>query len=491
MKKLLLLATFAVSTAAMAQTTVLWDGESSEVGSDGGWWDRGKPTVVENPDKSGINTSDKCLKFTMTGNDFGQKHLALPFRDWMTGDNQLNLNGRRRVSMMIKKTNNENVEIELSDPTNGDPEQWKHTAAWYGSAGAWQKLVFDYSTNEGLTECPGVLAITASTGNVTANEDVYVDNIVVEDLPYVNGTPLTSASDLSGHLVLTGTWMKGECVNTDNSWAKVEYEDYALLESKLTSGVTSVDMREATLCDAYNSTRGANPNTLVYANELFVENGDNNANFNVIVNGETQQLELKEDYAFSAPENFNAANVTVFCQVNEGANAFCLPFWTNADEIDENAEMAKFREQDEENVVFKKRDGVDANVPFLVTGVSAAKDALTFSNKGIVATPETLGEEFVGFYGGKSDGEDFWSVTADNTFEKTGADVKSFRAYLVSTGDAPKTIVIDEQTAINNVSIASNLDSNVAYDLQGRKLSRLSSLKKGVYVVNGKKVLVK
>ena len=175
MKKLLLLATFAVSTAAMAQTTVLWDGESSEVGSDGGWWDRGKPTVVENPDKSGINTSDKCLKFTMTGNDFGQKHLALPFRDWMTGDNQLNLNGRRRVSMMIKKTNNENVEIELSDPTNGDPEQWKHTAAWYGSAGAWQKLVFDYSTNEGLTECPGVLAITASTGNVTANEDVYVD----------------------------------------------------------------------------------------------------------------------------------------------------------------------------------------------------------------------------------------------------------------------------------------------------------------------------
>ena len=54
MKKLFLLATMFAATVCNAQT-VLWDGEDKEVGSDGGFWNRAEPTVVE-------EDGNKCLK---------------------------------------------------------------------------------------------------------------------------------------------------------------------------------------------------------------------------------------------------------------------------------------------------------------------------------------------------------------------------------------------------------------------------------------------
>lgn len=262
----------AVSTIVSAQT-VLWDGEDTNITSKnqyGGFWDRGNPSVVNNPEKDGINTSNKCLKFTMTGNEFGQKHVACPFRDWMT----LNMNGRRRVSLMIRKTTSENVLIELSDPTNGDANYWQKTVAWYNGAGHWQKLVFDFSTNTGLNDFPGVIAITAQTGSVTSNEDVWIDNIVVEDLPAVNKTPLKDIADgtLSGPLTLTGGWAKGSCSKVDgDTWTPVNFDDFATLSGKMTSGITSVDLRRASLKNAQNVFAAKNPNVLIFANQLFAD----------------------------------------------------------------------------------------------------------------------------------------------------------------------------------------------------------------------------
>lgn len=273
MKKIaVILLSCAVSTIVSAQT-VLWDGEDTNITSRneyGGFWDRGNPSVVNNPEKDGINTSNKCLKFTMTGNEFGQKHVACPFRDWMT----LNMNGRRRVSLMIRKTTSENVLIELSDPTNGDANYWQNVAAWYNGAGKWQKLVFDFSTNTGLNDFPGVIAITAQTGSVTSNEDVWIDNIVVEDLPAVNNTPLKDIADgtLSGPLTLTGGWAKGSCSKVDgDTWTPVNFDDFATLSGKMTSGITSVDLRGASLKNAQNVFAAKNPNVLIFANQLFAD----------------------------------------------------------------------------------------------------------------------------------------------------------------------------------------------------------------------------
>ena len=263
----------AVSTLTLAQT-VLWDGEDASItgrNANGGFWDRGNPSVVDNPEKDGINTSNKCLKFTMTNSS---KEVACPFRDWLTGDNLLNLNGRRRVSLMIRKTTSENVRVQFSDPTKGVDYYWQNVAAWYNGGGHWQKLVFDFSTNTELNDYPGVIAIMAQTGNVSASEEVWIDNIVVEDLPAVNGTPLSAISDntLAGALTLTGGWAKGSCSKVDgDTWTPVNFDDFATLSGKMTSGITSVDLRGASLKNAQNVFAAKNPNVLIFANQLFAD----------------------------------------------------------------------------------------------------------------------------------------------------------------------------------------------------------------------------
>ena len=301
MKKLLLtLVTLVTATAASAQI-VLWDGEDDAITSRdyAGWWDRGNPTLVDNPEKDGINKSNKCLKFTMTGD--GNKQVALPFREWIKPD----LQGNRRLSFMIKKEVNDNVLVELSDPTNKDAAPyWQKVAAWYGGGGKWQKVVLDFSKNEGLNDFPGVLAITAQTGSVTSNQDVYIDSIVIEPVPMVGTTPLKDITDgsLTGNITLSGSYMNGACQNANGDWFEVKYNDFATLEDKLgDNAVTSVDMRGTILKDAYNSTRGKNPNCIVYADAFFTKNNEN-----VVVNGTTTTLILDDAHPFNAPTGFHS-----------------------------------------------------------------------------------------------------------------------------------------------------------------------------------------
>ncbi|MBR4553190.1 MAG: hypothetical protein IKO20_05695 [Bacteroidaceae bacterium] len=70
-------------------------------------------------------------------------------------------------------------------------------------------------------------------------------------------------------------------------------------------------------------------------------------------------------------------------------------------------------------------------------------------------------------------------------------DIEAFKAYYISTaaGEAPAFFLLDEGdvTGINSVNAAAQNGAAV-YDLQGR---RVSNAQKGVYIINGQKVLVK
>ena len=74
--------------------------------------------------------------------------------------------------------------------------------------------------------------------------------------------------------------------------------------------------------------------------------------------------------------------------------------------------------------------------------------------------------------------------------------VKAFRAYLSVPASDVKVLYFhaDDATNIENLSPANSEGEGVVYDLSGRKinyhLSTLNSqLKKGIYIVNGKKIL--
>ncbi|MBP5499200.1 MAG: hypothetical protein J6Y05_00715, partial [Bacteroidales bacterium] len=124
---------------------------------------------------------------------------------------------------------------------------------WYGSEGKWQKIVLDFSTNVNLNDFPGVMAITAQTGDVNEPQDVWVDNLVIEEPAKVDGVKLTEISDgsLSGEVKVTGSLLHGDCQNTNGDWFRVDFDDFALLLDKLSADVSVLDLREVTLMNPY------------------------------------------------------------------------------------------------------------------------------------------------------------------------------------------------------------------------------------------------
>lgn len=491
MKKIITFSFAMMASATMFAQTQLWDGEKQEVGTQGGFWDDGSPTVVENPEKDGINTSDKCLKFIMSN---GNKSIKLPFRDWITPS----MDGSKRVSLMIKKPNNENVQIELSDPTNGTKGYWHKVATWYGGEGKWQKVVFDFSANEDF-DYPGLMTITAQTGDVEGEQEVYIDNVMIEPATKVNGQLLSGIEDhsLSGNIKLTGAWLKGECMNADGDWQKVEYNDFAKLAGKLNAGITSIDMRGTTTKDVdVNAMRGEHSNVLVFADEAY--NADN-----IVANGNCANLVLTNAQSFATPENFTAANVSITRQVYAGNNTLCLPFYVSKDDLGAEA-IATFTGIETKdvctNINFAKTTNVGANIPFIAQ-FDEAKETLTFTDKGVVTTPAEMGNPFTGTYTpGSATGK--YGLNAEGYFQKGGANAKinAFSAYLTLTeAQEAKPILLaigSEVTGINAATIANGNETVKVYNLQGRLVATAKSLNdlhlaNGVYIVNNKKVIVK
>lgn len=493
MKKIITFSFALMASATMFAQTTLWDGENQEIGTQGGLWADGSPTVVENPEKDGINTSDKCLKFTMTQDS---KVVKIPFREWI----KPSMDGSKRISLMIKKPQNENVQIEISDPTNGSDGYWKKTASYYSGDGKWQKIVFDFSTN-GDFDYPGLMTITAQTGDVTEEQNVYIDNVEIEPATKINGELLANIQDgsLNGKIALSGAWMKGECQNVDGAWQKVEYNDFTKLASKLSVNATSIDMRGTITKDAdVNAMRGSHSNVLVFADEAYSAN-------NVVNNGKCANLVLDETKAFASPEDFNAENVSITRQVYAGMNTLCLPFSVSKEDLGAQA-IATFtgnEEKDGKTIInFDKKPHVEANIPFIAQFDKAnAKETLTFTDKGVVKTPAEMGNHFIGTYTpGTAAGK--YGLNANGLFQKGGetAKINAFSAYLtLSEAQEARPILLaigGESTGINAATIANGNETVKVYNLQGRLVATTKSLNdlhlaSGVYIVNNKKVIVK
>ena len=491
------------SVATFAQTT-LWKSEDKELGTRGGFWDDGDPKVVANPETDGINNSKKCLKFVMTNDS---KMVKLPFRDWtkpsLKGENS------KRVSLMIKKSQAGDIMIELSDPTVGSAGYWKKVVTRYGGNNEWQKVVFDFSTN-GDFDYPGVMTITAQTGNVEGQQEVYIDDIQIEPATKVNGKLLSVIGDnsLEGVIKLEGAWMKGECQNADGELQKVEYNDFTKLTTKLSGKPANIDMRGCIVKDAdINAMRGDNNNNiLVYADEAYVAD-------NVIYKTDNEKeplvcanLVLDENKSYMVNEDFNAEKVTLKRSVNAGNNTMCLPFWVNKEDMKANS-LATFKEiainhtENKSVVTFEKVDHVDANVPFIANYNEAVTD-FTFTNKGVVNTKNGLGSTFVGTYTpGSAEGK--YGITPNNTFQKGSdkATIKAFRAFLdLSGSSAAKTISLGftdgETTGIESTTASFGNKGVKVYSLQGNLIATASSmsdlhLSNGIYIINNKKVIIK
>lgn len=482
MKKHLLTLFMMLAAVTASAQIVLWNGDDKVTGTDGGFWNRADPTVVE-------DGGNKVLKITPKSNPGGwdQEHhnAALAVGDII-------FKGLRRISFRIKMADKRNVEVQLEGKENAFNAK---RAAYYNTPNEWKTLVFEFGKgyeSEKITDDNSkVLAIWPYEETAEGEgKTVYIDDIMVEGT-LVGDALLSSKADASltdQQIIVTGAMRKGVCKDLNNGWADINYNDFELLHNKISTDVCFLNLTGAAVTDGDGpQLRTKNPNLLILSPTDFFDTD------NVIRwDGEkniTPKMVLDESYPFYTPIDFTATAVQVTRSIKAGINTMCLPFYVGQAEISTNCKIATYTSSTADAVNFTTADHADANVPFLATAVDAAATELNFTDKGVVNTPESFSEPFIGIYVPQS-AEGKYGINNDGKFQKgaSGATVKSFHALMTTIPAEARSITIDGiSTGINNISVKNPIQN--IYNLNGVRVDKVGN--KGLYIINGKKVIVK
>lgn len=183
-------------------------------------------------------------------------------------------------------------------------------------------------------------------------------------------------------------------------------------------------------------------------------------------------------------------------------NTFCVPFETELAGTALEGATVKAVGTIEGNVInLVDATKIEAGVPYLVMPTTGDIVNPTFKSVTIteISAKEVGNDEykFVGTYSPKKITVDefgkIWGVTAQGKLAKINADttMKGLRAYFVfPTNTAAAKLNFDgETTGINSIETNATVNGKV-YNLNGQYVGNsLNGLKKGIYVVNGKKVI--
>ena len=436
MKKQLLTLFMMLTAVTASAQIVLWNGDDKVTGTDGGFWNRADPTVVE-------DGGNKVLKITPKSNPGGwdQEHhnAALAVGD-------INFKGLRRISFRIKMADERNVEVQLEGKENAFNAK---RAAYYNTPNEWKTLVFEfgkgYESEKITDDNSNVLAIWPYEETAEGEgKTVYIDDIMVEGT-LVGDALLSSKADASltdQQIIVTGAMRKGVCKDLNNGWADINYNDFELLHNKISTNVCFLNLTGAVVSDGDSpQLRKKNPNLLILSPTDFFDTD------NVIRwDGEkniTLKMVLDESYPFYTPIDFTATAVQVTRSIKAGINTMCLPFYVGQTEISTNCKIATYTSSTADAVNFTTADHADANVPFLATAVDAAATELNFTDKGVVNTPKSFLEPFIGIYAPQS-AEGKYGINDDGKFQKgaSGATVKSFHALMTTIPAEARSITI-------------------------------------------------
>jgi hypothetical protein len=216
-----------------------------------------------------------------------------------------------------------------------------------------------------------------------------------------------------------------------------------------------------------------------------------------------------------APAPGTYATVTYERKLYSGLNTLCLPFETNREEINATYVLAYTGTTEEDGVFtlnFQEVSDLEANVPYAVIIEGDDISLPVFENKTVVEPNDlTVSDENFSFVGTYTDfGKNNEIVQAGDyiagaaKFKKAsgGNRVAAYRAYFKNNGNASAKLVfnfgginIDGDLVsedggftdgINQIAVDSA--TGHVYNLQG---IRVKNATKGVYIQNGKKVVIK
>ena len=229
------------------------------------------------------------------------------------------------------------------------------------------------------------------------------------------------------------------------------------------------------------------------------------------------QRSLNEDYDYS-PVAASNVDVELVRSIAAGKWAtLVLPFAMTSTQRTEafgaNAKFAKLSSYDSSTSTLTfasvgSEENTVANQPYMVyldnafstytfTNVTVSTDNITESKP-----TQTAGDaSFVGTYSPLSSLPTGSYFISNNQWMKAASgntiSMKGTRAYFTISGASSsrelKFVVEGETTGINVIGQSDNVQSDNWYDLQGRLIIKSSNrqMKKGLYIVNGKKVVVK
>ena len=190
-------------------------------------------------------------------------------------------------------------------------------------------------------------------------------------------------------------------------------------------------------------------------------------------------------------------------------NTICLPFALSAEQITttfgEGTEVYRLTSSTENTFNFTSQEEIIEGIPYLIKPQQNVTE-LVFNNvssEGKSADGDILDNDFafVGTFGPATlatDGTELFLASGGilkKPAEGSNSKIKGFRAYFMvpaNTNDA-KISFGGFETSIDNISIDGlNMKNNKVYNLNGQLVgSSLNGLTKGVYLMNGKKYVVR
>lgn len=377
-----------------------------------------------------------------------------------------------------------------------DPEATKYESVKVAAAkndniakNGWEKLEipFDYSVGTGKT--PAYILVTFTT-NKTPGGGSNGDRLYVDDIAIVYYNDLKT-------LTYNGENILSRATGSDNV-KTINCEDICYE----TTGTLIAEQRGQ---GANITTSKYDENTGIYT--IVVEANDISVN---PTNKTTYNIQFKKPVKINTTSNIvttaGKANVWMTRNFAQGWNTVCLPFNTTATELGATT-VQKFASADANSISFEKvtNGSIEANVPYLVYFAAAkshnplkvVKDLQASNAKTVSFGAYT----FSGNYTAGMNMNGKYGVADINGVQKlriggASATLPAGCAYFTTTNNANGMLIrLDggNTTGILDVNTGVVVENTAVYNLQGVKVSNngTAGLPAGIYVMGGKKVIVK
>ncbi len=353
--------------------------------------------------------------------------------------------------------------------------------AWTRDNNAWGQQITDLTpetnkVNEGTT--------TAWYYNTNGawqygNDGVYT-------MPLAGNTAYKLTFKYRSHAANSNNWMKASVQNA-------EEEGLTAVQFEANKNATEFITATATF------TTGAAGNYIL----SLEQNGNTHLTDVSLVKVAAAEQSLAETTGFAMTEKYAYTNVALTRTFSAGVwNTFVVPF-----DIDNETLKSVFGNDVQvaeatlsaSAVSFNTMEtpAITANKPVIIKGVSTAAP---YSFEGVMqknasATITNEGTSFIGTYeASKTLNAGEYYIAQNQLKVANGTQtIKGFRAYLTTSTGARLTMFVDneETTAIDGIEGNGSLTKANVYNLNGIKMDNAMKLPKGVYVIDGKKVVVK